>query len=556
MQRRFWVSGLMLALGTSLLVAAGLASPANSTPNASAKTGGTLRVVRTVPFSHVDPSRSYFSHDWGLEFATGCKLYNFGENDAKIHPEVATALPTVSNNGKTYTFTIRSGKAYRFANDGKVVTAKNFAWALNRDLLWQPSSPAADFINDPAATQIVGAQAVLDKKSKAASGVQVKGNKLIVRLTKPSPAFVSQLTMPFFQAMPLSWPITEIRETDLGSATSSPGNTCGPYHLTSSVRTQFAVIQRNKYYKGPRKGKVASVRWTIGVPLSSEQLQVQSNQQDLGGFPPEASGQLSRQYGPSGRFKRFSQAVTWYWSLNTTAKAFKNNVPLRQAVNYAINRTAMSSLFGQGAAKPTDQLLPPTGMPGFKDWKIYPFKPNVAKGKKLAAGHLRDKSVVLYTASDAPFPALATLAQSNLKPLGLNVDIKTFDRTVEEEKVERKGEPFDMALSGWGSDYPDPYDFINILLYGNQNIKETANVNTSYFDNPKWNKRMEQAAALPVGSKRYNAYAKLDHDINAGPAPIAPMANNLAQIFMSNRVKKYVFQPVYGVTNWVATELK
>jgi len=554
MQRRFWLSGLMLVVGVSLLMAAGFASPASSSPQAAAKNGGTLRVIRRSPFDYVDPSRAYFSHTWGMEFATGCKLYNWGDTNKTLRPEVATAMPKISNSGRVYTFTIRKG--YRFANDGKAVTAANFAWALNRALLWRPYTPAADFLTDSSATEIVGAADVVADKTTRASGIQVKGNKLIVRLVRPSPVFVTQLTMPFYMAMPTNWPITKIDESQMNLV----GNTCGPYHMTSSDRTSFAVLSRNPNYKGPRPHHLASIRWTMGVSPDSQQLQVEKNQQDIGGFPPANTAALVRKYGlygkaKYGRFLQKTQAVTWYLALNTQAKAFKNNVPLRQAVNFAINRNALTQQVGAGAASPTDQILPPDGMPGFKDWKIYPFKPNVAKAKKLANGHLRDKSIIFYTYQDDPGPASAQIVQANLAPLGLNTDIKVFERTVQEEKVQHKGEPFDITLAGWGSDYPDPYDFINILLSG-KNIHETGNINTSYFDNAQWNKRMDQSAALPLGPKRYTSYANLDRDLVQGPAPVAPMYNSNAQALLSNRVKTLGYQPVYGVVSYTATELK
>ena len=49
----------------------------------------------------------------------------------------------------------------------------------------------------------------------------------------------------------------------------------------------------------------------------------------------------------------------------------------------------------------------------------------------------------------------------------------------------------DMGVNmGWCSDYPDPYDWINILLYGGA-IQAENNVNYSYFNDPKWNKKMK-----------------------------------------------------------------
>ncbi len=59
-----------------------------------------------------------------------------------------------------------------------------------------------------------------------------------------------------------------------------------------------------------------------------------------------------------------------------------------------------------------------------------------------------------------------------------------------------KGNDADMGVNmGWCSDYPDPYDWINILLYGGA-IQPTNNVNYSYMNVPKWNKKMETAAKL------------------------------------------------------------
>ena len=91
----------------------------------------------------------------------------------------------------------------------------------------------------------------------------------------------------------------------------------------------------------------------------------------------------------------------------------------------------------------------------------------------------------------------------------------------------RSTNDYDLLLNGWGQDYPDPYDFINILLDGS-GIKPDNNVNLSYFNQPSWNKKIQAAAKL-AGAARYKAYAKLDHDLMAGPAPLAPYINTNAQ---------------------------
>ena len=74
-----------------------------------------------------------------------------------------------------------------------------------------------------------------------------------------------------------------------------------------------------------------------------------------------------------------------------------------------------------------------------------------------------------------------------------------------------KGEPFDAAFVGWFADYADPYDFIDILLNG-QNIHEANNNNLAYLNVPALNNQMKAANAL-TGDKRSAAYQSLDREI-------------------------------------------
>ena len=135
-------------------------------------------------------------------------------------------------------------------------------------------------------------------------------------------------------------------------------------------------------------------------------------------------------------------------------------------------------------------------MPGFKDCDIYSLEgPNYAKAKALAQGNTRDGKAVMYTFNTSAGPPIAQSVQFNLKQIGIDVEIKLFDRVVQHEKAATRGEPFDLTLEGWGADYPDPSNFINVLLDGRR-IQADNNVNVSYFNNPKYNKQMDQAYKL------------------------------------------------------------
>ena len=117
-------------------------------------------------------------------------------------------------------------------------------------------------------------------------------------------------------------------------------------------------------------------------------------------------------------------------------------------------------------------------MPGFKEPNIYSLKgPNYAKAKALAQGNTRGGKAVFYAFNRAQGPPVAQSVQFNLKQIGIDVEIKLYDRVVQNTKAATRGEPFDITHEGWHADYPDPSNFINVLLDGRR-IQAENNVNS------------------------------------------------------------------------------
>src|SRR5437763_15035111 len=110
--------------------------------------------------------------------------------------------------------------------------------------------------------------------------------------------------------------------------------------------------------------------------------------------------------------------------MNTSRPLFAD-ARLRRAVNYALDRTTLARIgaFGGDSGTPTDKLLPP-GMPGFSASRIYPFTPDLAKARRLARG--RGGHAVLYTCSNSTCQQAAQVVQAELKPIGIDVEIKSF----------------------------------------------------------------------------------------------------------------------------------
>ena len=538
MHRKLWLSVVALALGASLIVAAGFAGPASSSPNSASKQarkGGTLRVDQRSDFDFIDPSLAYFSHSWQGNFWADCKLLNFPDKEAangglRIIPEVAAALPAVSKNGKVYTFTLK--KTYKFSN-GSQVTAANFKYAFDRNSNKAMSSPATTFMEDIAGEKAANAG------NGHISGVKAIGKwKLQITMAKVAPDLLARITMPFFAAIPTNTPIN-------AEGVGAPRASCGPYAYKSWDKGRQIVLERNKFYKGPRPSNPDTIVENIGIALDAQRLRLERGDTDIGGFPPAQAAELRDKYGVNkGRFFVKGQAVFWYLNFNHDQPLFKGNNKLKEAINYAIDRPQMVRQHGALGGVRNDQILP-VDFPGFRNWNLYPLAgSNVAKGKALAQGNTRGGKVRFWTFNSSFGPSVAQVVQFNLKQIGLDTDITALDRVVQTTKGGTKGAEFDMLLNGWGEDYPDPYDFINILLSGTS-IQPDNNVNLSYFNEAVWNKRMD-AAAKQFGAKRLAAYATLDRDLMKGPAPMAPYVNTTARILVSDRVKGYVFHKVYG----------
>jgi ABC-type transport system substrate-binding protein len=557
MRRRLWLSVAMLVTGASLLVASSFASAAGN--SGALKKGGIWKSGTTGASVQVDPQLAYITTAWWLEYATAAKLYNYpdksGPAGSKLVPEVASHF-TVSNGGKRYTFFIRKG--FKFS-DGAAVTANSFKYAINRTANHDLASPGAQFITDPTGTNIVGAQAVNNGQGTNVSGVQVKGNRLIVNLTKGDGTFMAKITMPFFQAtsskLPLTKEVVNVSGNNLPSA--------GPYYMSRNAPDELTSLRQNPNWKpGPGRNRPRNLtgldlQWNLNEQTAFNQTK--ANQIDEGPLPAAEVQGVANQYGVNkSRFWTKPVNCTGYLPMNTANNLFKSNLPLRQAVNYAITRRSYVAQAGPYAGQAWTHLFNP-GVPGWKNVSIY--KQNLTKAKSLARGHMKDgKITVYYRSSGTTNPAQAQIVKNDLVTLGFssgNITMKPFSGGDIYDAMGKRGTDADIGVSmGWCSDYPDPYDWINILLYG-PSIQAENNVNYSYFNNPKWNKRMASAAKL-VGPNRLKVYGQMDIDIMKKAAPVAVERTYNNRYFFSNRVnpKGLVYQGIYQDWSIPAMALK
>jgi ABC-type oligopeptide transport system substrate-binding subunit len=513
---------------------------AGAAPSAHAKKGGTLTLnMSGTDFDFTDPSLAYGVQSWQLEYATALKLYNYPDKakplGGKIQPEGAAGFPIVSKDGKTYTITVKPG--YKF-NDGSAVTAKNYAFAINRALSKTMQSPAAPFVDTLNAANaqiggIVGANAVVTGAASTASGVKVSGSKLIIKLIVPDGGMLAKLGMPFFQALKTNM------AADPKGLSAYPS--AGPYYIASRDIGRQTTLKRNTFYKGPRPANADTIQITVNTNLDQSLLQVKSGQvdYDMGGLPPSAHADLGATYGVNkGRYFVNSLVETDYVALNTSRAPF-SNVALRKAANFAIDRPAMLRTRGKYAGQRTDQILPP-GMGGFRNAAVYPLRGAQPDKAKSLAGNSCGK-VTLLTSNAGAGPALGQVMAFNLKQMGCDVNVKLLVGFQLYVFAGQKGADFDAAIAGWNQDYPDPYDFLDVLLNGN-NIHDNNNNNLAYFNNTAINAKLA-SANKQIGAARYKAYGALDLEITKSYAPWASYDNRNLREFISAKIGGYLFQP-------------
>ena len=514
-KRRRLLSTLLVGLVLSLVLA-GAAGPS------SAKEGGTL-TVGAPAFDFIDPALApdpvtstacgtCTTAMWAVADATCGMLLRYPVTippvaDYKLVPEVATSLPAPSRDGKTYTFTIRKG--FRFST-GAPLTAENYVRAFKRVLNPLMHSPAARYFQEVA-------------------GVRAAGDQLIVRLTKRVPDFSARVTMPYLCPVPIDLPIAPE-----GVGAPLPGS--GPYYVAEFVRGSRVVLKRNPFYRGSRPHHLDQLVVQIETDQFVHAKKVETGERDVDLSVPSIED-VATKYGVNkGRFFSVRSADMFYLFMNTERPLFKDNRTLRQAVNFAVDRTAYLNVWAAPFGSRTDNYLP-SGLPGYQSLHPYPARhPDVEKARALARGHTRSGKAVMYTCDSVTIRCLAhaQLIQYQLKQIGIDVEIKSFPVAAYVARVATRGEPFDLIDYRVNVAWVDPSQYVDQLLDG-RTIRATGNTNLSYFNSPDYNRLIDQAASLS-GNARYDAYGKLAVMIARDAAPIAGLVERNTRFFVSSRV--------------------
>jgi len=492
----------------------------------------TQPLIPGQPFLWIDPAVAYTTQGWLTGYATCLRLLNNDEVTGALVPDGA-AMPTISNGRKTYTFTI-ANHAFSGSPPGEAVTAASFKRAIERATsptmaLTPGGTPARGFVRD-----IVGAQEFFDGDGitpSGISGVAAVGNTLTIELLAPAENFLHRIAANFFCATPSGAP------SGFVAPPTPPLASAGPYFVSSASASEV-VLERNPNYGGTRLRNLGTIRVVPhGSPLAED-------------YVADAPATYTPQPGALDLVNLTTGVQTL--ALNTSRPPF-DNLDMRKAAAYVINRTALSALRGW---EPTDQFLSPL-MPGHQAASIYPLD---GSGTATAVSFLNGAtpSVRLCHTTNPPDAAMAALAETQLEidgPGGVGFDVTTVGYPVGQYFTTILPNPANCELArfGWIPDFLDPSNVL-VSLFGSTSYPveplPASGFNVSFFSDPTpggFNDRFAAAAVETPESARLGTYGQLDVDLAEDAVPSVAIGYIKRRDVFSDRIGcRILSQALFG----------
>ncbi|MBK3495816.1 ABC transporter substrate-binding protein [Viridibacillus sp. YIM B01967] len=508
MRKKRWLAlGLMLLLVLSTALAA--CSSDSKDDGKDESTGGKEKKEKTLIFGRggdsvsLDPIAVTDGESYKVTQNLFETLINFGEQDTTLKPGLAKSWKAAKD-GLSYTFELQEGIKFHDGTDFNAeAVVKNFERWMSGNAETRPyfASMFGGFNGDKAAVI----------KSVVADG----DYKVVITLNRPQAPFLKNLAMvPFGIASPTAF------EKDGKKFGDNPVGT-GPFKFVSWKRNDSVTIEKfaNYWQDGlPKLDKIVFKTYPensarLNALIKGEiDLADGINPSDATSIEDNADLQL---------FKRPSMNVG-YLGLTVTRPPF-DNVKVRQAVNYAIDKQAIIDAFFEGQAEVAKNPMPPVISGYNEDVKGYDYDPAKAKALLKEAGY--DGKEIELWAMPVPRPYMpdgqkvAEAIQKNLADVGMKAKIVSYEWATYLEKAE-KGEA-DAFLLGWTGDNGDADNFLYTLL-DESNIGSN---NYTFFKNAETHELMLKAQTEVNEAKRNKLYKKAQ-EILSEEAPWVPLAHS------------------------------
>jgi peptide/nickel transport system substrate-binding protein len=525
-------------LGALVLVAGcGGSGGEVKTPRFVLRSFPTLRVEIGAGADSLDPGLSYTAESWQSLWNVYLSPYGYehanGAAGSQIVPALAEEMPSISSGGRVYEFQLRKGLRY---SNGKPVHASDFAYAIRRLYL-------LDSVGAPLFDDIVGADATAARRGLI-SGIETddSSRSVTVRLKRPSANFIYALASVFAAPVPQSTPSRDQTHTPIPSA--------GPYTISQVRWPKEFTLTRNRYFK-PTETVPATNPDRIVVSIveggRAALDQLVAGDADYAGAPIAVASLEQAKRKKRLQLRDYVDANTQYFFMNTTLRPF-NDVRVRQAVNFALDRERLVEIFG-GQAVPTENILPPLNL-SYRKHTLYPY--NLAKARALVrqAGARGANVTVFGPTRPAEARAAVLYLTSQLAAIGLKpspsptlLPPAQYWTTIGSRRARAQ-----IGYAFWAQSLSSPLSWFEPLLSGDE-TRQLANTNYSFADSAALNAAIDRLAREPELTSEVSAqWAALDRRAMRW-APLAPFLNTRSVDALSTRIDLhcYVSSAIYGL---------
>ena len=560
------VAGLLAGCGSSKKTTS-TAAGGNVTPppplNTNGKKGGSMTLLMAGDVDSMDPGYAYYAVDYQITAVTQRSLYGYKANSTTVVPDLATAMPIISKDGKTVTVHIRSG--VRFGPPvNREVTSADVKYAIERGF-------AGNVANGYATSYF----AVLKGAPKALAATPAKVSipgietpdktTLVFHLTQSSGAFIGALTMP------LTAPVPEEYAKPFDAAASSTYGqhvvATGPYMVANDKSGNVKVgwnpgtfihLVRNPNWDKTtdfRPAYLDTINYKEGATDPTVMTrQILAGSADANGDTPPSPAELrSILNNPTQKKQLFFIPVSGsrYVALNTTKPPF-NNLQVRQAVAYVLDRRAMRLTRGGpiDGTIATHFIDPSFAGLGFEAGGGYsnPFPStndagDVTKAKDMlkkagfANGMFKGPTVTMVSDNTPPGSNTAKVVAADLAKIGFKVkNISVLHQTMYSKFCSvPKNEPNICPNVGWLQDFKDAQTIMDVPFNG-KSIAPANSSNWPQLNDPKINAEMEAAAKLTDVKARADAWGKIDKEVTLSAAAVPWVWENFPTLFSSRVV--------------------
>lgn len=537
--------GLLLAAlaACAALSACGSSKPTSGTAAAPgpSKPGGAVTIAFSEQPDSLDPALGTGINSAEINWLVYTPLLTYPHQEGiagtKLVPGLAQGLPVISKDGLTYTLQLKKDLTY---SDRTLVKASDFEHAIKRVLI-QGSSWA------PLVEPIAGAKEYEQGKKPDAdiSGITSDdaSGRITIKLTEPHGDFAYVLAFPFASPVPARTAVDQ----DLSK---SPPPGVGPYRVTSNQPNRQIVMEKTPGFSVPGidRGHLDRITAKIVPSLLTEAQQVLSNKLDYMDDPPPTDILRRVRAEARDRFKTVDTISTYYMFLNVKAKPF-NDIRVRQAVNYALDKRAIQRLYG-GLLTPGCTFLP-KGMLGHVDYPC-PYgdptaAPNLARAKQLVKeSHTAGQKITVWGTSQSPTDKVVQYYADVLDSLGYKATPKVLDGPVYASSVGSQKVNAQTGFANWSQDYPHPADFMQLIETRSIQPQNSQNLgNTS--DPAGIDKPLAKLAREPDLAKVASQYGAIDR-YAVEKAYLAPYGQRQVTVFQSARMNFGCakFHPLYS----------